>query len=67
MRLSDKLIAALPASPLHGIGPHDDQDWAAIDAWTDGLPTALRLEVPVSHAATVSRPVAGCAGLLVCC
>lgn len=38
LRLSDKLLAALPATPLHGVGPHDDRDWSAIDAWADALP-----------------------------
>lgn len=33
----DKLIAAPPASPLHGLGPRDDRDWKTIDAWADGL------------------------------
>jgi len=41
LRLADKLVAALPASPLHGLGPHDDRDWDAIDAWADGLAGAL--------------------------
>ncbi len=29
----DKMIAALPASPLHGVPAHDDRDWEAIRAW----------------------------------
>ena len=29
----DKMIAALPASPLHGVPAHDDRDWDAIRAW----------------------------------
>jgi len=37
----DKLIAAPPASPLHGLGPRDDRDWDAIDAWADGLGETL--------------------------
>ena len=31
--LKDKMIAALPASPLHGVPSHDDRDWDAIRAW----------------------------------
>jgi menaquinone-dependent protoporphyrinogen oxidase len=37
LRLADKLLTALPASPLHGLGPRDDRDWDAIAAWADGL------------------------------
>ncbi len=33
----DKMIAALPASPLHGEGAHDDRDWEAIRAWSRQL------------------------------
>jgi len=29
----DKMIAALPASPLHGETAHDERDWEAIRAW----------------------------------
>jgi menaquinone-dependent protoporphyrinogen oxidase len=29
----DRMIAALPASPLHGETAHDDRDWEAIRAW----------------------------------
>ena len=29
----DRMIAALPASPLHGEVAHDDRDWDAIRAW----------------------------------
>jgi menaquinone-dependent protoporphyrinogen oxidase len=29
----DKMIAALPASPLHGETAHDDRDWEAIRGW----------------------------------
>jgi menaquinone-dependent protoporphyrinogen oxidase len=31
--LKDRLLAALPASPLHGEPAHDDRDWDAIRAW----------------------------------
>ena len=43
LRFADKIVAALPASPLHGVGAHDDRDWEAIQAWSDGLPSALGL------------------------
>jgi hypothetical protein len=36
------VVAALPASPLHGVGAHDDRDWAAIRAWVATLPGLLR-------------------------
>lgn len=49
LRLSDKLIAALPASPLHGVTAHDERDWTAIGAWADGLPAALQLETPAAR------------------
>ena len=38
----DKMIAALPASPLHGEAAHDERDWEAIRAWTAALPDQLR-------------------------
>jgi menaquinone-dependent protoporphyrinogen oxidase len=42
LRVADRLIAALPASPLHGVGAHDDRDWAAIRAWAATLPDLLQ-------------------------
>ena len=33
----DKMIAALPASPLHGEVAHDERDWEAICAWAAAL------------------------------
>jgi len=42
LRVADRLIAALPASPLHGVGAHDDRDWDAIRAWAATLPGLLR-------------------------
>jgi menaquinone-dependent protoporphyrinogen oxidase len=33
----DKMIAALPASPLHGETAHDDRDWEAVGAWSGKL------------------------------
>jgi menaquinone-dependent protoporphyrinogen oxidase len=38
----DKLIAALPASPLHGETAHDERDWDAIRYWAGGLDPQLR-------------------------
>ena len=29
----DRMLAALPASPLHGEPAHDDRDWDAIRRW----------------------------------
>lgn len=37
LRGLDKLVTKLKASPLHGLGPHDDRDWAAIEAWARSL------------------------------
>ncbi len=41
----DKMIAALPASLLHGEPAHDDRDWDAVRAWTRGLAERLTAEV----------------------
>jgi hypothetical protein len=38
LRITDKILAALPATPLHGVAAHDDRDWRAIEAWADALP-----------------------------
>jgi len=43
LRPLDKLIAVLPASPLYGVGAHDDRDWASIRVWTETLPAAMGL------------------------
>jgi len=43
LRPLDKLIALPPASPLHGLGAHDERDWDAIRAWADALPGAMAL------------------------
>lgn len=43
LRLLDKLVAVPPASPLHGVGAHDERDWDAIRSWAMGLPAALGL------------------------
>jgi menaquinone-dependent protoporphyrinogen oxidase len=37
----DKMIAALPASPLHGEVAHDDRDWKAVRAWAGELATSF--------------------------
>ena len=37
LAFKDRMIAALPASPLHGETAHDDRDWEAIRAWTRDL------------------------------
>jgi menaquinone-dependent protoporphyrinogen oxidase len=42
----DKMITALPASPLHGETAHDERDWDAIRAWARGLPAGLEALVP---------------------
>jgi len=39
--LKDKMIAALPASPLHGEPAHDERDWPAIQCWARELPVKL--------------------------
>ena len=44
LRPFHRLIAALPASPLHGVPARDDRDWAAIRAWVDALPAAFTPE-----------------------
>ena len=42
LRLADRLLTKLPASPLHGMGACDDRDWEAITAWADMAADALR-------------------------
>lgn len=37
----DKMLAALPASPLHGEPAHDDRDWDVIRTWARRLPDLL--------------------------
>ena len=39
----DRMIAALPASPLHGEPAHDDRDWDAIRAWAREVSSRLEL------------------------
>jgi len=43
LRLADKLVAAPPASPLHGLPARDDRDWGAVATWADGLAGTLSL------------------------
>jgi len=38
----DKMLTALPASPLHGEAGHDERDWDAIRSWAGGLGAQLR-------------------------
>jgi menaquinone-dependent protoporphyrinogen oxidase len=40
--LFDRLITALPASPLHGVPASDHRDWAAIRVWAGGLAAKIR-------------------------
>ncbi len=42
LRVADRLLTALPASPLHGVGARDDRDWKAIRAWAAALPGLLQ-------------------------
>jgi menaquinone-dependent protoporphyrinogen oxidase len=46
LRFPDSLLAALPASPLHGLPAHDGRDWDAIRAWADILPAILQPPSP---------------------
>ena len=41
LRFLDKLLAALPASPLHDLPANDLRDWDAIQAWASGLAPQL--------------------------
>ena len=41
LRLADKLLAALPASPAHNMPASDARDWAAIRAWASNLAAKL--------------------------
>jgi menaquinone-dependent protoporphyrinogen oxidase len=42
LRFADRLIAGLPASPLHGAPASDARDWDAIRAWARELAGKLR-------------------------
>ena len=37
----DKMLTALPASPLHGETAHDDRDWETIHGWAAELANGL--------------------------
>jgi menaquinone-dependent protoporphyrinogen oxidase len=39
--MGDKMLTALPASPLHGVPAQDDRDWDAIEAWAAKLAERL--------------------------
>jgi menaquinone-dependent protoporphyrinogen oxidase len=41
LRFADKLIASLPASPLHNVPASDVRDWTAIRAWAGSLVAKL--------------------------
>jgi menaquinone-dependent protoporphyrinogen oxidase len=43
LRFPDSMVAALPASPMHGKPSSDVRDWTAIRAWANGLVAQLRL------------------------
>lgn len=45
LRGFDKMLAALPASPLHGRPAADDRDWDAIGSWAERLPETLHVAV----------------------
>ena len=42
LNLPDRLIASLPASPLHGMPASDVRDWTAISAWAGNLAAKLQ-------------------------
>ncbi|MCL5026226.1 MAG: flavodoxin domain-containing protein [Chloroflexi bacterium] len=42
LSFSHRLLAALPASPLHGSPASDLRDWTAIRAWASNLATELQ-------------------------
>jgi len=41
LRFLDSLVAALPASPMHGMPATDARDWTAISAWAGSLSQVL--------------------------
>ncbi len=41
LRLADKLLTKLPASPLHGLAARDDRDWGTIGEWAQATADAL--------------------------
>ena len=46
LNLPDRLLASLPASPLHGIPASDVRDWTAIRAWANNLVAQLQPAQP---------------------
>ncbi len=42
LRFPDSIVAALPASPMHGKPPSDVRDWTAISAWAGSLAAKLQ-------------------------
>ena len=46
LHLSDRLLAGLPASPLHGMPASDVRDWAAIRAWATKVALKLQPRIP---------------------
>jgi menaquinone-dependent protoporphyrinogen oxidase len=44
LRFPDRLLASLPASPIHGLPASDLRDWTAIRAWASSLAEKLPLE-----------------------
>ena len=44
-----KLIAGLPASPLHGLPARDDRDWEAIRDWARGIGATLEASASESR------------------
>lgn len=46
LNIPDKLIAALPASPLHNRPASDQRDWTAIRAWASSLVNQLQPDLP---------------------
>jgi menaquinone-dependent protoporphyrinogen oxidase len=42
LHFTDRLLAILPASPLHNLPANDSRDWTAIRAWAGDLAAKLR-------------------------
>jgi menaquinone-dependent protoporphyrinogen oxidase len=49
LRFADKMLTALPASPLHGETAQDDRDWDGIRAWARMMVDALKLSTRCSR------------------
>ena len=47
LRFPDSLVAALPASPMHGLPASDARDWTAISNWAGNL--AQKFQPIISH------------------